>query len=127
MASRSVFLNAARSSYQDRSGLRVSGDGETEAELLQSRDASVDEPRERRDHDDRRRGDDSPCALEPVGPAWMLSSPRGRRLAFGLRCEQTLLFDDASRDIGESQVALARCQLEPAEGILLGEVERLHQ
>src|SRR5712691_2083821 len=48
-------------------GVDEDRDGEAEAELLQSRDPSVDEARESSDHDDRGRGDDPPRALEPVG------------------------------------------------------------
>jgi hypothetical protein len=46
---------------------------------------------------------------------------RSRRIRF--RLEQAPLLDDAASHLGEPQIALARGHLEPAEGVLLGELE----
>src|SRR3954467_8146555 len=45
----------------------------------------------------------------------------------GLRAEQVLLLDDARSDVGETQVALTRSALQPAECFGLVEVQRRHQ
>jgi len=37
------------------------------------------------------------------------------------------VLDDALRDFGESEIALARGLLQSAEGVLLGELKRRHQ
>src|SRR6476661_2733965 len=44
-----------------------------------------------------------------------------------LWCQEALVLDDALRDLDESEVALARGDLEPPERFLLGNVERGHQ
>src|SRR6478752_4783576 len=51
--------------------------------------------------------------------------PSRRALLLGL--EQALLLDDAARHVGKLEVALARGQLQAAERVLLGEVERRHK
>src|SRR5207248_10697071 len=61
------------------------------------------------------------CITKLAGPIGSMRS------AVALRLEQALLLDDAGSDVGEPQVSLARRQLEPAECVLLGEVEGGHQ
>jgi len=53
--------------------------------------------------------------------------PAAARLLRGLGLEQALLLDDATRHIGQAQVALARSKLKPAERILLRKTEPRHQ
>src|SRR4029077_11044808 len=44
-----------------------------------------------------------------------------------LRAQQTLLLDDPTGNVGETQVAFARSELQAAARVLLGEVEACHQ